>query len=243
MDTLVTADAATQAPSTEDRTVLDCEGMTTREINGALRAMPAGSRVTIANPSGRHNLAVGLTERLDIVIDGHAGYFTGGLSAGPDITVNGFVGWSVGENLMTGTIRVLGGASECAAASSHGGTVIIHGSASSRAGISLKGGTVVVGGDVGHMSGFMAQAGTMLIGGDAGHALGDSLYEAVIYVAGSISSLGSDARLEDLTESDVATVRGLVDLAGFDHVSPEDVKRVASAKQLYNFDALKGQEY
>ena len=121
--------------------------------------------------------------------------------------------------------------------------MVVHGSASSRAGISLKGGTVIVGGDVGHMSGFMAQAGTMLIGGDAGHALGDSLYEAVIYVAGSIASLGSDARQEDLTQSDVDTVRGLVDLAGFDHISPQDVKRVASAKQLYNFDALKGQEY
>jgi glutamate synthase domain-containing protein 3 len=243
METLVTSNAAIQAPDAEDRTVLDCEGMTTREINSALRAMPAGCRLTIANPSGRHNLAVGLVEHLDIVIDGHAGYFTGGLGAGPDITVNGFVGWSVGENLMTGTIRVRGGASECAAASSHGGTVIIHGSASSRAGISLKGGTVIVGGDVGHMSGFMAQAGTILVGGDAGHALGDSLYEAVIYVAGSITSLGSDARVEDLTQSDVDTVRTLVDLAGFDHVSPQDVKRVASAKQLYNFDALKGQEY
>jgi methylamine---glutamate N-methyltransferase subunit B len=243
METLVTSSAATDEASSVARTVLDCEDLTTREINQALRAMPAGSHVTIANPSGRHNLAVGLFQDLDIVIDGHAGYFTGGLGAGPDITVNGFVGWSVGENLMSGTIRVSGGASECAGASSHGGTVIIHGSASSRAGISLKGGTVIVGGDVGHMSGFMAQAGTMLIGGDAGHALGDSLYEAVIYVAGSIASLGSDARLEDLTQSDVDTVRGLVELSGFDHVSPQDVKRVASAKQLYNFDALKGQEY
>ncbi|MEP7088530.1 MAG: GXGXG motif-containing protein [Nocardioidaceae bacterium] len=243
MATLMTSDARADGSSAATRIVLDCEELTTREINGALRTMKAGSRVTIANPSGRHNLAVGLFEHLDILIDGHAGYFIGGLGSGPDITVNGFVGWSVGENLMAGTIRVTGGASECAGASSHGGTVIIHGSASSRAGISLKGGTIVVGGDVGHMSGFMAQAGTMLVGGDAGHALGDSLYEAVIYVAGSISSLGSDAQLEDLTQSDVDTVRRLVDEAGFTHVSPEDVKRVASAKQLYNFDALKGQEY
>lgn len=239
----MTSNPATAAPTSETRTVLDCEQLSTREVNGALRELPAESRVTIVNPSGRHNLAVGLFQELDILIDGHAGYFIGGLGAGPNITVNGFVGWSVGENLMSGSIRVRGGASECAGASSHGGTVMIHGSASSRAGISLKGGTVVVGGDVGHMSGFMAQAGTMLIGGDAGHALGDSLYEAVIYVAGSIASLGSDARLEDLTQSDVDTVRGLVDLAGFDHISPQDVKRVASAKQLYNFDALKGQEY
>lgn len=242
METLATA-AVSAAPSAESRVVLDCEQLSTREINGALRAMGAGARVTILNPAGRHNLAVGLYEALDVLIEGHAGYFIGGLGDGPDITVNGFVGWAVGENLMSGSVRVRGSASECAGASSHGGITIIHGGASSRAGISLKGGTVAVAGDVGHMSGFMAQAGTMLVGGDAGSALGDSLYEAVIYVVGSIASLGSDAQIEDLTEADVIKVRELVEVTGFDHVSPEDVKRVASAKQLYHFDALKGQEY
>ncbi len=225
------------------RLILDCDALTTREINEALRGLNAGTEVAIVNPAGRHNLAVGLYAHLDILIDGHAGYFIGGLGAGPDITVNGFVGWSVGENLMSGSVRVRGSASECAASSAHGGITIVHGDASSRAGISLKGGTLAVGGDVGHMSGFMAQAGTMLVGGNAGNALGDSLYEAVIYVAGSIESLGSDAQVEDMTQADVDRVRELVELTGFDHISPGNVKRVASAKQLYNFDALKGQEY
>jgi glutamate synthase domain-containing protein 3 len=93
------------------------------------------------------------------------------------------------------------------------------------------------------MSGFMAQAGVMLIGGDAGDALGDSLYEAVIYVAGKIASLGSDARIEELTEADVRAVKALAELSGFDHVQPENVTRVASARGLYNFDALKDQKY
>jgi len=93
------------------------------------------------------------------------------------------------------------------------------------------------------MSGFMAQAGTILVGGNAGHALGDSLYEAVVYVGGSVRSLGSDSRVEDLTEADISKVREILDLAGFDHINPENVTRVASAKQLYNFDALKNQRY
>jgi hypothetical protein len=38
-------------------------------------------------------------------------------------------------------------------------------------------------------------------------------------------------------------VRSLAERAGFDHVSPENVTRVASAKHLYNFDALKEQKY
>ena len=89
----------------------------------------------------------------------------------------------------------------------------------------------------------MAQAGTMLIGGNAGHALGDSLYEAVIYVAGRVSSLGSDARVEELTEEDVRVVKELVRLSGFDHIEPENVTRIASARELYNFDTLKDQKY
>ena len=89
----------------------------------------------------------------------------------------------------------------------------------------------------------MAQAGVLLVGGDAGEALGDSLYEAVIYVAGAIKSLGSDARVEELTAADVARVRELVELAGFTTSRPEDVTKVASARELYNFDAVKAHNY
>lgn len=226
-----------------DEVTLNCTEATTREVNAALAALPDTATARIDEPAGRHNLAVGLTNRITVDIEGHAGYFIGGLCDGPDITVDGYVGWSVGENMMSGSIQVRGNASECAGASAHGGVITIHGDASSRAGISLKGGTVLVGGDVGHMSGFMAQAGTILIGGDAGHALGDSLYEAVIYVAGTIESLGADAQIETLTANDVLTVKQLIEQAGFDHIDPENVTRVASARQLYNFDALKDQKY
>ena len=222
---------------------LSCGDFIVREINERLHELSDGTEVTIVELWGRHNLVVGLANKLEITIDGNAGYFIGGLGDGPDIRVDGFVGWSVGENLMGGTVRVMSNASECAGASSHGGHVIIHGDASSRAGISLKGGNILVAGDVGHMSGFMAQAGYLLIGGDAGDGLGDSLYEAVIYVGGTVKSLGSDARVEELTAADVATVRQLVDFAGFDHIIPEDVTRIASAKELYNFDALKDHKY
>ena len=224
-------------------TTLSCAELSTRQINAALAELPDGAHARIVEPWGRHNLAVGLTARIVVDIAGNAGYFIGGLGDGPDVTVDGFVGWSVGENLMSGTVRVRGNASECAAASARGGTVVVDGDASSRAGISLKGGTLLVGGDVGHMSGFMAQAGTILVGGNAGHALGDSLYETVVYVAGSIASLGSDARVEELTVDDVLTVKQLADRAGFDHVDPENVTRVASARTLYHFDALAGRSY
>jgi glutamate synthase domain-containing protein 3 len=163
---------------------LDAADLTTREINARLRELPDGAHAVITQPRGRHNLAVGLTNRIGITIDGNAGYYIGGLGDGPEITVNGFTGWGVGENLMSGVIRVKGSVSQSAAASAHGGLVIVEGDASLRAGISLKGATIAIAGDAGNLAGFMAQAGTILIGGDAGEALGDSLYETVIYVAG-----------------------------------------------------------
>ncbi len=85
------------------------------------------------------------------------------------------------------------------------------------------------------MTGFMAQAGTILIGGNAGHALGDSLYEAVIYVQGSIASLGADAMVDEMTDDDVLVVKRLVEESGFDHIEPDRITKVASARRLYHF--------
>jgi methylamine---glutamate N-methyltransferase subunit B len=219
---------------------LNCDQLSVREVNTALRTLPIGGTARVEHPRGRHNLAVGLPDPVSITVAGNAGYFLGGLGGradgtGPDIVVDGFVGWSVGENLMGGSIRVHGSASQSAGSSAHGGTIMVDGDASLRAGISLKGGTVAIAGNAGAMAGFMAQAGTILIGGDAGHGLGDSIYEAVIYVGGSIASLGADAREEEMTDDDVLVVKRLVTHAGFDHVDPTRVRRVGSARQLYHF--------
>jgi methylamine---glutamate N-methyltransferase subunit B len=219
---------------------LNCEDLGTRLVNQRLRALPDGGHARLVQPRGRHNLAVGLSSRLSIEIEGNAGYFVGGLGGnrdgtGPDIVVDGFVGWSVGENLMGGSVRVRGSASQSAGASARGGTIVIEGDASLRAGISLKGATLAIGGNAGAMSGFMAQSGVILIGGNAGHGLGDSLYEAIIYVAGSIDSLGSDAVITEMSDEDVRTVKELVSDSGFDHIDPTGVTKVTSARQLYHF--------
>ena len=152
--------------------------------------------VRVEHPGGAHNLAVGLDYPVDVQILGHAGYYAGGMNKQATIVVRGNVERGVAENMMSGTVRVTGNASECAGASAHGGLLVIEGDAAGRCGISLKGGDIVVGGSVGHAAMFMAQAGRLLVCGDAGPGLGDSLYEAVIYVAGKIEGLGADAREE-----------------------------------------------
>jgi methylamine---glutamate N-methyltransferase subunit B len=219
---------------------LDCDELGARGVNRALRALPDGASATLVNPRGRHNLGVGLASGVTVEVVGNAGYYLAGLcgvrdGGGPTLRVGGFVGCSVAENLMGGVVHVAGSASANAGASAHGGRIYIEGDASLRAGISLKGGTLVIAGDAGTMTGFMAQAGTILIGGDAGHALGDSIYEAVIYVHGRIASLGADAQVEELGDEDVLAVKRLVAESGFDHIDPQAVTRVASARRLYHF--------
>jgi methylamine---glutamate N-methyltransferase subunit B len=215
---------------------LDVRELGARGVNAALRELAPGSSAVLRNPDGAHNLAVGLDAGISVLVDGPAGYYTGGLGKLARVTVAGPAGWGAGENLMSGTVRVQGDASQSLGASAHGGLVIVEGSASLRAGISLKGATLAVAGDVGAFTGFMAQAGTILVGGNAGDGLGDSLYEAVIYVAGKIGGLGADAQTEELSPDDVRVVRDLVKLTGFDHIDPENVVRVGSARRLYHFD-------
>jgi hypothetical protein len=81
-----------------------------------------------------------------------------------------------------------------------------------------------------------------VICGNAEDALGDSLYEAVIYVRGSVRSLGADARYEPMTERDSADVALLLSQAGFAH-KPSEFRRIASAKSLYHWHADANQEY
>lgn len=222
----------------------DLEQTPVRELNQFLHNDLTGNAVEeirVLNPDGAHHIAVGLDASVTVNIMGNAGYYVAGMNKLADVTVHGSVGWSVAENIMSGVVRVKGYASECAGASGHGGLVVIEKDASSRCGISMKGNDIVVGGSVGHFSAFMAQAGHLVVCGDAGDGLGDSLYEAVIYVRGKVHSFGADAREEPMTEEDYETLSGLLGRAGFDH-HPGDFKRVASARELYHWNADHYQE-
>ena len=73
-------------------------------------------------------------------------------------------------------------------ATGQGGLLVIKGNASSRCGISMKGINIVVHGNIGHMSAFMAQSGNLVVLGNAGDALGDWLYEAQLFVRGTVKA-------------------------------------------------------
>jgi methylamine---glutamate N-methyltransferase subunit B len=223
----------------------DLASTTLRELNQYLHGDARNDGVTqveVLNPNGAHAIACGMNAPIAIDIRGHAGYYVGGMNKHAHITVHGNTSTGAAENMMSGTVRIKGFASMSAGASARGGCLIVEGDASLRCGISLKGADIVVGGSVGSFSAFMAQAGRLVVCGDAGDALGDSLYEAVIYVRGDVKSLGADARFEALGPADHAALTTLLATAGFAH-SPGEFRRIASARQLYHWNADANQEY
>ena len=197
--------------------VVDLAASELRALNQALHALTDGSNEThweIVNPRGSHAVAVGVDAPVAIEIKGSLGYYCAGMNRQAKITVHGSVGPGVAENMMSGEVIVKGDASQYAGATGHGGLLVIEGNASSRCGISMKGIDIVVGGNIGHMSAFMAQAGRMVVCGDAGDALGDSIYEAKLFVRGSVKSLGADCIEKPMRAEHFEIVARLLERAG-----------------------------
>jgi glutamate synthase domain-containing protein 3 len=93
------------------------------------------------------------------------------------------------------------------------------------------------------MSAFMAQRGCLVVCGDAGDALGDSIYEAHLYVRGSVKSLGADCVEKELRDEHLAELRGLLERAGIGDADAGEFRRYGSARRLYNFDVDNAGEY
>ena len=220
--------------------IFDIAKQSVRDVNRALHDLTPDTNEThwrIINSSGEHSIAVGVDAPVDIEIEGHVGYFCGGMNKLASISISGNAGQGVGENMMSGHIHVKGDASQSAGATARGGLLVIDGNASERCGISMKGADIIVKGDIGHMSAFMGQTGRLVAFGDAGEALGDSLYEARLYVRGSVASLGADCIEKEMRDEHRAELFELLTQAG--EAGALDIsafRRYGSARELYTFN-------
>ena len=227
------------------RAEFDAAEMDTNAINLKIRNLMEEGHGTIVihNPGAKHSLAVGILNRLNLIIEGSLGYFGCGLIDGPNVRIKGRVGWSCAENMMAGTVIIEKNAGSTFGAALRGGDLVCRGSVGSRTGIDMKGGTIIVGGDTGAFSGFMMQRGRMVVCGNAGKNLGDSMYDGTIYVGGEIRDLGVDAVPAELTDIDRAWLKrklGMYDLVpekGVDHFT-----KIVAGKQLWNYDNLEPTE-
>jgi len=218
---------------------LDLSDCTLRELNATLQDQKAGTNETdweVINPRGSHAMAVGLDGPLTVTVRGSTGYYCAGMNKEATVHIEGSAGPGVAENMMSGKVVIDGDASQYAGATGRGGTLVVKGNASSRCGISMKGIDIIVHGNVGHMSAFMAQAGNLVVCGDAGDALGDSLYEARLFVKGSVKSLGADCVEKDMRPEHLELLADLLERGEVTDARPEDFRRYGSARKLYNFN-------
>ena len=223
----------------------DLEESGLRALNQALQEQTDSANQMdwhIKNPKGKHAIAVGLDAPINIKIDGSTGYYCGGMNKQAHIYVNGSVGPGAAENMMSGRVIVEGDASQYAGATGNGGLLVIKGNSASRCGISMKGIDIVVHGNVGHMSAFMGQSGNLVVLGDAGEALGDSLYEAKLFIKGSVQSLGTDCVEKEMRPEHLKTLNILLAEAEAD-AKPEDFRRYGSARELYHFKIDNASDY
>ena len=227
------------------RSEIDASNMPSKNVNLRIRELVQDGygTIVIKNPGAKHSIAVGILNRLNLIIDGSLGYFGLGLIDGPNVRISGRVSWSCAENMMSGTILIEKNAGSQFGAAIRGGDLVCKGDVGSRTGIDMKGGTIIVGGDTGAFTGFMMQRGRMVICGDAGKNLGDSMYDGTIYIAGEPASLGVDAVWGTMTDLDKAWLERK--LRRYD-VTPkggiDSFRKIVAGKQLWNYDNLEPTE-
>lgn len=219
--------------------IVDLKTTSVRDLNARLHALPTEGKCDpwkVMNPFGEHTMLAGIDADVDVEVDGHVGYFCGGMNRQANIVIHGNAGQGIGSNIESGKIHVKGDASQSAGATGRGGTLVVDGNATARCGISLKGADIIVKGNVGHLSAFMAQSGRIVVFGDAGESLGDSLYEARLYVRGNVVSLGADCIRKEMRDEHKAELFELLKEAGeAGNVDLAEFTRYGSARQLYNF--------
>lgn len=197
--------------------VIDAKNMEEKDLNRAIKEHAINyDKLIIDNPDSKHNICAGLSEEVEIQINGSAGYFVGTMVNGPRIHINGNAGWFAGDNMTEGELIIEGTAGDGAGQGIYGGTVLVKGGAGSRTGEIMKGGTVIIDGNSGFMTGLLMMGGRLIILGDVTDDVGESIMRGTIYVLGDVKSLGKNAVFEDFTEKDKKELEEILTEYGFD---------------------------
>ena len=109
--------------------VIDAKDMNEKELNRTIKEKANSyDKLIIDNPDSKHNICAGLTEEVEIEINGSACYFVGTMAHGPRIHINGNAGWFAGDNMTEGELIIEGTAGDGAGQGIYGGTVLVKGS-------------------------------------------------------------------------------------------------------------------
>ena len=197
--------------------IIDAKDMDEKELNRTIKEQAVSyDKIIINNPESRHNICAGLTEEVNIEINGSAGYFVGTMVNRSKIHINGNAGWFAGDNMTEGELIIEGTAGDGAGQGIYGGTVIVKGSTGSRTGEIMKGGTVIIGGNSGYMTGLLMMGGKLIILGDVTDDVGESIMRGTIYVLGNVKSLGKNAVMNNATLDDQKELKEILTEYGFE---------------------------
>lgn len=188
-----------------------------REINRSIKkAAKEYDKIIIKNPNAMHYMVAGITEPVEIVIDGSAGYFAGTMIDGAKVHINGNAGWFPADNMTAGEVIVDGAAGDGVGQGIYGGTVVVRRNVGSRTGEIMKNGTIIIGGNSGFMSGLFMMGGRIIVLGDISDDAGESIIRGAIYVLGDIKSLGKNAKIEEIDDNDKKELKELLPSYGFE---------------------------
>ena len=195
---------------------IDANHKTPREINQAIKkSAKENDKIIIRNPNAMHYMVAGLTEPVEVLIDGSAGYFVGTMIHGAKIHINGNAGWFPADNMTEGEVIIDGSAGDGVGQGIYGGVVVVKRDAGSRTGEIMKNGTIFIGGNSGFMSGLFMMGGRIIVLGDISNDAGESIIRGAIYVKGDIKSLGKNAKVEEINDKDKTELYELLTNYGF----------------------------
>lgn len=187
-----------------------------RELNRAIKkAATEYKDICVKNPNSMHYIAAGLTEHVNLTIEGSAGYFVGTMIHGARIHVTENAGWFPADNMTEGEIVIDGSAGDGVGQGIYGGTVVVRKSVGSRTGEIMKNGTIIIGGNSGFMTGLFMMGGRIIILGDVSEDAGESIIRGAIYVLGNIKSLGKNAEVVEVTDEDKNELKEILETYDF----------------------------
>ncbi|MGQ9468747.1 MAG: glutamate synthase-related protein [Nitrososphaerales archaeon] len=208
---------------------IEAKDLNTRQLNKALKDLSKrAKKIIIKEPKGKHHIAAGLCQKVEIDIEGSVGYFIGTMIDGPKIRIHGNAGWFAGDNITSGEVIVDGHAGNGPGQDMYGGVVAIKGDAGDRVGALMKHGTVIVGGSTGIMTGLYMMGGEIIVLGSLGDYAGESIIGGRIIFTGDAPSLGKNARIVELNRSEDEEIRILLEKYGFK--APSHFKKIIPDK-------------
>lgn len=207
--------------------ILDTIRLDHRDLNVWLRSgIDAGeTSFRLTNVLGQRFIAAGVTQPVQVEIEGVPGNDLGAFMDGPAIVVRGNGQDGVGNTMCSGTIVIDGDARDLLGHSMRGGRIFVKGDAGYRAGVHMKSyedrfPVIVIGGRAGDFTGEYMAGGVIVVlnlyesGLPAtGNLTATGIHGGTIYIRGIIDeeTLGREAGCLPLAEDDDKLLQRLVD--------------------------------